>query len=82
MKKFKLFIIAGIILVASSLIGTIVANAQEPDKFKQKEDEVLEEVCIPYYIICDKGNSEGTICGTSLVEIDIRLRKMAAALCD
>jgi len=59
MKKFKLFIIAGVILVASGLVGTIVANAQEPDKFRQKD------YCITVDKLCSDGVTRtiGTACG-------------------
>jgi len=79
MKKFKLFIIAGVILVASGLVGTIVANAQEPDKFK-KQDTLI---CDFWVITCFSNLSTHTvlICATSTETMESAVERAIKLIC-
>jgi len=72
MKKIKLFIIAVVILMVSSLVGTTAASAFEK----------TEIVCIDYVVVCGDKISIEMECGTSTAQIIAKMVERAAIVCD
>jgi len=75
MKKFKLFIITGVLLATSSLVGFTLVNAQQQDQLTKMEPIICEH----YTILCGASFTMGTVCGFNADEVKARIKAIKDA---